>query len=50
MLNATKFGLAGGILWGPCLFIFTILAYYTGYAQCWLSIWRDVYLGYNISL
>lgn len=50
MLDAKKFGLAAGILWGACLFVFTIIAYFTGYAYSWLMMWSHIYLGYNISL
>lgn len=49
MLNATRLGLAGGILWGIGMFICTILALYTGYATHFLEIMADIYPGYSIS-
>ncbi len=51
-LDAVKFGLAGGIVAGLCVFITTLLALIsTGYAASWTSAISSVYgfLGYNIS-
>lgn len=49
MLNPKKFGLAGGILWGLCMFACTILALYTGYAEMFLKMMGGIYPGYTIS-
>jgi hypothetical protein len=49
MLQPTKFGLAGGILWGLCMFVTTIISMYTGYASQWLMLMSNVYPGYSIS-
>jgi hypothetical protein len=50
MLNATKLGIAGGIVWGVSMLIFTLLSFYTGYAQPFLVLMASVYPGYTISL
>lgn len=50
MLNPIKLGISGGILWGLCMFICTILAFYFGYSAKFLNIMTDVYPGYTISL
>jgi hypothetical protein len=49
MLNPIKLGISGGILWGFCMFICTILAIYTGYSAKFLDLMTDIYLGYSIS-
>lgn len=49
MINPTKLGLAGGILWGFSIFICTILSLYTGYSKEFLEIITGVYPGYTIS-
>ncbi len=49
MLNPTRLGLAGGILWAVSLFICTIVSFYTGYATEFLTILASVYPGYSIS-
>lgn len=49
MLNAFKLGLSGGILWGACMSICTILAIYTDYASEFLNIMPSIYPGYSIS-
>ena len=49
MLNARNFGLAGGILWGVWMFIFTLLSIYTGYGIMFRDLMVDVYPGYSIT-
>ena len=49
MIKSTKLGLAGGILWGACMFVTTILAICCGYGKNWLMMMGDVYPGYTIS-
>jgi hypothetical protein len=49
-LNALKFGLAAGLFWGISLFLFTLLAIETGYAEDFLKLLSTVYLGYEISI
>ncbi|MFZ0564986.1 MAG: bacteriophage holin [Chlamydiales bacterium] len=49
-LNPLKLGLAAGIFWGVALFIMTWISIFTGYAMFWLSVWMDVYPGYNFSV
>lgn len=49
MLHPKKLGLAGGILWGFCMFICTVLALFTGYATQFLHIMASIYPGYTIS-
>jgi hypothetical protein len=50
MLNPRTFGLAGGILWGLVMFVFTIIAVYTGYSEQFLNLMSSIYLGYSVSL
>lgn len=49
MLNPLKLGISGGIVWGFCMFICTILALYTGYSTQFLNLMSDIYPGYMIS-
>jgi hypothetical protein len=49
MLHSLKLGVSGGILWGGCMAISTILALYTGYLTPFLNIMSSVYPGYDIS-
>lgn len=49
MLNPIKLGISGGILWGLCMFICTILAIYFGYSTKFLYVMADIYPGYTIS-
>lgn len=49
-LNAVKLGLAGGILWGLCLFIMTWVSMFTGYAMFWLAQWMDTYPGFSLTI
>ena len=49
MLDAKKFGLAGGIFWGLCMFIMTLVCMFTGYAMQFLILMADIYPGYTIS-
>ena len=50
MLNAKNFGLAGGVLWGVAMFIFTFITMYTGYGSMWAALMVDVYPGYDITI
>ncbi len=49
-LDARRFGLAGGILWGVILFLTTLFSLPTNYAVDFLEIIVSVYPGYTISL
>lgn len=49
MLNATKLGVAGAIIWSLSMFICTVLAIYTGYATDFLHLMGSIYPGYMIS-
>lgn len=49
MLDPKKFGFAGGILWGLCMFVCTVLAVFTGYATMFLNLMASIYPGYAIS-
>jgi len=49
-LNATRFGLAGGILWGAALFVLTLICVPTGFAGPFLKVIESVYLGYHVSV
>lgn len=49
MLDPKKLGVAGGILWGLCMFITTIISIYSGYAEDFLNMMASIYPGYSIS-
>jgi len=49
MLQPNKFGAAGGIIWGLCMFLTTIISIYTGYAKQFLATMSGIYPGYSIS-
>jgi len=49
MLNPIKLGISGGLLWGLCMFICTVLAIYFGYSTKFLNIMADIYPGYTTS-
>lgn len=49
MLRPTKFGIAGGIIWGLGMFFTAIISMYTGYAKQFLAIMSDIYPGFTIS-
>ncbi|HUJ77285.1 MAG TPA: bacteriophage holin [bacterium] len=49
-LHALKFGLAAGIFWGVCLFLFTWVASLSGYGTPWLqAVVVPIYPGYTVS-
>ena len=49
MVNAKNLGLAGGILWGLSLLVWTLFSASTGYATGFLNIIMSIYPGYSIS-
>lgn len=49
MIRPTKLGVAGGIIWGLCMFFTTIVSIYTGYANPFLEMMASIYPGYTIS-
>lgn len=49
MIKSGKLGLAGGIIWGLCTFVCTVLAIYTDYSKDFLKILMSIYPGYDIS-
>ncbi len=49
MLHSGKLGLAGGIIWGICMLLTTIVSMYTGYAKQFLTMMGSIYPGYTIS-
>ncbi len=49
MLDPKKLGVAGGILWGLCMFITTVISIYNGYAEDFLNTMASIYPGYSIS-
>ena len=48
-LNVKNFALAGGILWGAAMFIFTLIASGTGYGVEFLSLISTIYIGHTVS-
>ena len=50
MVNPKKLGLAGGILWGGCMFILTFLNLFLGYGSMWSALMVDIYPGYEITI
>lgn len=49
MINPKALGLAGGIFWAACMFIFTFVNIYTGYGSMWGALLVDVYPGYSLT-
>lgn len=49
MLHPIKLGLAGGILWGLCMFLTTVTSIYTGYASQFLALMGTIYPGFSVS-
>ncbi len=49
MINSTKLGLSGGILWGLSLFVMTLAGIYLDYATDFLNLIATLYPGYDIS-
>ncbi|ADI38016.1 bacteriophage holin [Waddlia chondrophila] len=49
MINSKALGLAGGLLFGAFVFIFTFICMYTGYASMWSALLADLYPGYSIT-
>ncbi len=50
-LKPLALGISCGILWGACIFLTTILSYYTGYARLFLeALPESIYPGYSITL
>jgi hypothetical protein len=50
MPNPKNLGLAGGILFGVSIFVFTLISMYTGYASGVLQLLGNIYPGYNVSI
>ncbi len=48
-MDAKKLGLAGGILWGAVMLLFTWVAVLTGYGSAFLGLFSSLYIGYDIS-
>ena len=49
-LNPKNLGLAGGIVWGVALFLFTLIAIPTGYGAVFLNLVSSVYIGHSLSV
>jgi hypothetical protein len=50
-LKPLALGIAGGIFWGGCVFLTTLLSYYTGYARAFLeALPGSFYPGYSITI
>jgi len=49
-LNAKGLAMAGGIFWGLCLFVMTLIATNNGYGAEVLGMIANIYPGYEISV
>lgn len=49
-IDALKFGLAAGILWGACVFVMTLLALTTGFGTDFVNALSKIYLFNSISV
>jgi len=49
VINAKNAALAGGILWGVCMPIVTLISLWTGWANGFLTLISGVYPGYSVS-
>jgi len=50
MLNTTNLGLAGGIGWGVCVFLTTLLSVWTGYGHAFLEMLSSLYPWFGITI
>lgn len=51
MLNAKALGMSGGLLWGLCMFLGTLLGMYTtDYGFAYYELLMDIYPGYELSI
>lgn len=50
MLNPKNFGLAAGILWGLCIFVFTLIAVFSGLWMDTMKLVVSLYPGYTVSI
>jgi len=50
MLDAKRFGLAAGILWGLAVFVLTLIAHFTGLWLQFMDTISYIYPGYKVSL
>lgn len=49
--NVKRFAVTGGVMWGLCLFVTTLVSVYTGgYAKAFLDGIGSIYPGYSVSL
>lgn len=48
-LNASKFALAAGIVWGLCMFVMTLISVQNGYGADFLHLIAGIYPGYTIT-
>jgi len=50
VLDSKKLGLAGGILAGVCMFVFTLIGVWTGYGAKWMEMMGNIYPGYSMTV
>lgn len=50
MLDAKKLGVAGGILSGLFMLVFTLISVFTGYGHDWFAHLSSIYPGYSVSV
>jgi len=48
-LNVKGLAMAGGVLWGLCVFVITLIAINNGYGTEFLGLVASIYPGYEIS-
>ena len=48
-MDAKRLGLAGGILWGAIMLVFTWVAVLTGYGSIFLGFFSGLYIGYSVT-
>lgn len=48
--DVKRLALAGGILWGSCVFLGTLLSLYTGYGQNFSQALESIYPFYHVTL
>lgn len=51
MLNAKSLGMAGGVLWGLCMFLGTFVGMYaTGYGVPYFELLTSIYPGFELTV
>ncbi len=48
-VNTKNLALAGGILWGAAMLVFTLVSVWTGWANAFFNVMASIYPGFSVS-